>query len=221
MKTIYNLNKPSVREKALEHGLSYLFDEDLIMLILGSGTKELPVEKMARKILETLDDSNDSDVVENLLKLKGVGVGKALAVAAALELGKRRNNHLRAPIGNPRDIIPFVRNYSVSEKEHFVVVTLSGSHEIINITVVSVGTLNRALIHPREIFGEAIRENAAAMILCHNHPSGNVEPSKEDILTTENLLEASVILGIEILDHIIVSRESYFSFVEHGVLFTS
>lgn len=221
MSNIYKSKKPSVRETALVHGLSFPFDEDLIALILGSGTKQLPVEKMARKILETLDCSNDEDVVENLLKLKGVGVGKALAVAAALELGKRRSNHLRAPIGNPKDIIPFVRNYSVSAKEHFVVVTLSGSHEIIKINVVSVGTLNRAIIHPREVFSEAIRDNAAAMILCHNHPSGNVEPSNEDILTTQNLLEASVILGIEILDHIIVSRESYFSFVEQGVLFTS
>lgn len=220
MMKFVEIKKPTVREVALEHGLSYPFDEDLISLILGSGTKQMPIEKMARKILQTLDASNDDNVVENLLKLKGVGTGKALAIAAALELGKRRSNHLKAPISSPHSVIPYVRNYSVSSKEHFVTVNLNGGHEIIQIHVVSVGTLNRSLIHPREVFSEAIRENAAAMILCHNHPSGNVEPSEEDIAATKNLMKASFILGIEILDHIIISQENYFSFAEHSLLFT-
>ena len=212
--------RPDVREKAMEHGLSFLFDEELLMLILGSGTKFFPVEYLAEEIIEVLDDSDEDDLVDNLLGVKGMGQSKALAVAAALELGRRRSNHLRAPIKRPEDIVPFIRNYAVSEKEHFLVITLNGGHEIIQIHVVTVGTLNRTLIHPREVFSIAIKENAAALIVSHNHPSGNCEPSKEDILVTKNLIDVSHVMGIELLDHVIVSRESYFSFVEHKLLFT-
>ena len=210
--------KPDVREKALEHGFSYLFDEELIMLILGSGARGLPVEYMAERIAEVLDDCDFEDAVENLLRVKGVGQGKALAVAAALELGRRRSNHLRAPIKSPCDIVPFLKNYAVSEREHFLLVTLNGGHEILQIHVITVGTLNRTLIHPREVFTTAMRDNAAAIIVSHNHPSGNCQPSEEDIAITETLEKVSVIMGIELLDHVIVSRETFFSFLEHKML---
>lgn len=211
-------NKLDVREKVLEHGFSFLFDEELVMLILGSGTKELPVERMAEKIVEVLDDCDFEDSVKNLLRVKGVGQSKALAVAAALELGRRRNSHLRAPIKSPSDIVPFVKNYAVCEKEHFLLVTLNGGHEIIQIHVVTVGTLNRTLIHPREVFTLAMRDNAAAIIVSHNHPSGNCQPSEEDVAVTGILEKVSIIMGIELLDHVIVSRESYFSFLENKML---
>ena len=211
-------NKPDVREKVMEHGFSFLFDEELVMLILGSGTKGMPIELMAEKIIGVLDDSDETKIVENLLTLKGVGRGKALAIAAGLELGRRRSCHLRAPVKKPCDIVPFLKNYAVSEKEHFLLVTLNGGHEIIQIHVVSVGTLNRTLIHPREVFSVAIKENAAAIIVSHNHPSGNCEPSKEDLAVTETLEKVSLIMGIELLDHVIVSRETYFSFRENKLL---
>ena len=188
--------KPSVREIAMEHGLSFLFNEELVMLILGSGTSCMPVEVMAEKIVEVLDDSDPAEVVDNLLRLKGVGQGKALAVAAALELGKRRSSHLCAPIKSSSDVVPYVQNYAVSKKEHFLLLTLNGSHEIIQIHVVSIGTLNRTLIHPREIYGTAMREDAAAIIVCHNHPSGNCEPSEEDIDVTHKLERVGEIMGI-------------------------
>lgn len=219
MKNRTLLNKPDLREKALMHGISFPFDEELVMLILGTGTKEMPVDRMAEKIIETLDSSNKDEIIKNLLHIKGVGSGKALAVAAALELGRRRNNHLRAPIRTPSDVVPFVRNYAVSHKEHFLLITLNGGHEIIQIHVVSVGTLNKTLIHPREIFSEAIKENAAAIIVCHNHPSGNSNPSDDDIETTRILLSAAQIIGIQLLDHIIVDCENYYSFMEHKLLF--
>ena len=130
-------NKPDVREKTLEYGIGYPVDEELIMLILGSGNKNMPIELMARKIVDVLDSSNEDDVVENLLKLKGVGESKALAIAAALELGKRRFIHLGAHIKTPRDLIPFVRNYAINTKEYFLAVTLNGGHNIIKIHVVS------------------------------------------------------------------------------------
>ncbi|MCQ2592052.1 MAG: DNA repair protein RadC [Treponema sp.] len=213
-----NIKKPEVREKTLKNGLSYPLDEELVMLILGTGTKEMPVEKMAKKIVETIDSTNYENIVEKLLSLKGVGTGKALAVAAALEFGKRKSSHFGAHVKTPEDIIPFVKHYVIKSKEHFLAITLNGGHNIIQIHVVSVGTINRTLIHPREVFGEAIRENAAAIILCHNHPSGNVNPSFDDIETTNTLLEASKIIGIPILDHIIIACDTYFSFMENGLI---
>lgn len=212
--------RPQVREKALRFGMNYPADEELVMLILGSGNKDASVEVLAKKIISALDSSNVEEVVSTLLKVKGVGKSKALAVAAALELGKRRSCHLGAHIRHPQDLIPFVRNYAICQKEHFLAVTLNGGHDIIQIHVVSVGTVNRTLIHPREIFNEAIRENAAALILCHNHPSGRTEPSKDDLETTKNLIQASEIMGIPILDHIIIDKENYYSFMENGLLFS-
>ncbi|MCR4631715.1 MAG: DNA repair protein RadC [Treponema sp.] len=212
--------KLDVREKTMEYGVSFPFDEELIMLILGSGTKDLPVNQMAHKIVEVLDASGGKDVVPHLMQIKGVGESKALAIAAALELGRRRNMHHRIRVITPKDILPFVRNYAISNKEHFLVITLNGNHEIIQIHVVSVGSVSRAVIQPREIFMEAIRESASAMILCHNHPSGNCQPSDEDVATTKVLLEASKILGIRLLDHIIIDCQEYYSFMENDLLFS-
>lgn len=216
--TIQN-DKPKIRELVLEKGMEYPVDEELVMLILGSGTKEMPINIMARRIIESLDSSNTENVIKDLMKLKGIGISKALAIAAALELGKRRFCHLGAHIAHPDDIIPYLKNYAINQREHFIAVTLNGGHDIIQIHVVSVGTVNRTLIHPREVFGEAIKENAAALILCHNHPSGRIQPSEEDIETTKLLISASEIIGIPILDHIIIDKNGYYSFLEHHLLF--
>ena len=187
MAKIIKENRLNIREKVLEHGISYPFDEELIMLILGSGTKDLPIDVLAGKISDVLLESNTDNVIEKLQSVKGVGVSKAIAIAAALELGRRKFTYLKAVIRTPTDLIPFVRSFAVNSKEHFLVITLNGGHEIIQIHVVSVGTVNRTIIHPREIFTEAIKENAAAIIVCHNHPSGNCTPSQEDIETTSVL----------------------------------
>ena len=213
-------NKPDIREKALRFGLSYPLDSELIMLILGAGNRQMPVDTMSRKIVEALDDCNNDDMVESLLKMKGIGQSKALAVAAAIELGKRRTCHLGAHISTPSDLIPFVNHYAMNGKEHFLAVTLNGGHNIIQIHVVSIGTTNSTFVHPREVFYEAIKENASAIIVCHNHPSGEVEPSDEDIECTKKLIEASEIIGIPVLDHIIIDCNSYFSFLESGLLKT-
>lgn len=214
----YQKVKPNIREKTIKYGVSYPFDVELVMMILGSGTKNMPVEIMAKRIVDCLDSSNENEYVQKLLELPGVGQGKALAIVAAIELGKRRSCHFGAHIQSPQDVVPFVKNYAISSKEHFLVITLNGGHNINKIHVVSVGTLNRTVIHPREVFRDAIVENAAAIILCHNHPSGNVQPSDDDIETTNNLVNASKIIGISVLDHIIIEKDSYFSFVEHNLI---
>ena len=211
-------NKPEIREKALRFGLGYPLDYELVMLILGAGNRQMSVETMSKKIVDVLDSANNEDMVERLLKMKGIGQSKALAVAAAIELGKRRTCHLGAHITSPSDVIPFVNHYAMSGKEHFLAVTLNGGHNIIQIHVVSIGTTNSAYAHPREVFYEAIKENASAILVCHNHPSGSVEPSEEDIECTRKLLAASKIIGIPLLDHVIIDCNNYFSFLENGLL---
>lgn len=210
--------KPNARELALEHGISFPSDDELIMMILGTGSRELPVEILAKKVADVLDISDDESTVKNLLSIKGMGKGKALAVAAAIELGRRRYRYKEAVIRTPTDIIPFIRNYSMSQKEHFICITLNGANEIMKIKVVSIGTVNRTLVHPREIYSDVIKEKAAAVIVSHNHPSGNCNPSEADINVTQTLKTAADILGITFLDHIIFSQSSYFSFMEHDMI---
>jgi len=118
----------------------------------------------------------------------------------------------------PGDAFPLYTEYCDKKQEHFIVTTLNGAHEPIKMHVVSIGLVNRTLVHPREIYRPAIEDNAAAIILCHNHPSGNLEPSQEDIEVTRRLKQAGVIMGIEILDHLIISFNGYYSFLEEGKL---
>lgn len=198
--------------------MSYPTDEELVMLIIGSGSKDDRVEQLAEKITKVVDCTAQENLVPELMKIKGVGQSKALAVAAAVEFGRRRTCHLEAKVRCPKDIIPYVQNYAIKSQEHFITVCLSGANEILNIKVNSVGTVNRTVVHPREIFTEAIRHKASAIIVCHNHPSGNCRPSPEDIETTKRLYEASQILGISLLDHIIINKTSYFSFMENKIL---
>ncbi len=209
---------PDIRELTLKHGIEYPSDVELVMMILGSGIKGIPVEKLSEQVVKILAKTNRESIVTNLLQIKGMGTGKALAVASAIELGRRRNNHKNALIKTPKDVIPFIQNYSMQNQEHFLCITLNGGHEILQIRVVSVGTINQTIVHPREIFSEALIQNAAAIIVAHNHPSGNCQPSDQDIKTTQTLLQCSDFLGINLLDHIIFSRTSYYSFIEHNML---
>ncbi len=216
---ISNTKKINIREQVLEKGLLFPSDDELVMLILGKGTRATPITVLAKNVISTLNSSNNENRIKKLLKINGMGNSKALAIAAAIELGRRRTCHLQAVVQHPSDIVPFVKNYALCTKEHFICITLNGAHEIINIRVISIGTINKTVIHPREIFADALKENAAAIIVCHNHPSGNVEPSSDDIATTETLIQCSDFLGIPLIDHIIVNKNSYFSFLENNILF--
>ena len=123
-------------------------------------------------------------------------------------------------IKSPSDILNMdIRSYlEQQEQENFVVIALDGSHKVTSVRVVSVGTVNQTLIHPREVFRYAIMENASAIIICHNHPSGYIKPSEDDCKTTERLKKASDLLGITLLDHIIIANGNYYSFLENGVV---
>lgn len=211
--------KPNVRECALQYGLSFPNDEELIMLILGKGTKKAGVRALAQKVIAVINRCNSEQYVEKLLRIDGIGLTRALAIAAALELGRRRMGFLGVKIRHPFDLIPFVKHITIEMQEHFLCASLNGANELLQIRVVATGALNSTLVSPREVFSDAIADRAASLIFCHNHPSGNVNPSLSDIETTEKLLAAAKILGITVLDHIIIATDTYFSFMEHGILF--
>jgi DNA repair protein RadC len=123
-------------------------------------------------------------------------------------------------ISSPSDLFPLLRKYGYRKKEHFVVVLLNGAHHIIKEVVVSVGLVNRTVVHPREIFHEAVLHMACAIVVAHNHPSGNLDPSMEDRDITKRIVDAADIMGIPVLDHLIIVRNGYYSFVEHGLMET-
>lgn len=166
-----NTNRhPDIRELTLANGISYPSDEELIMLILGRGTKGNPIGFLSDKVISVINSSNENDLIKKLTELPGMGSSKALSVAAALELGRRRRGYLHSVIRHPKDILQYVRQYSLEPAEHFITITTNGAHEILSTKVVSVGTVNKALIHPREVFADAVAEHASGIICCHNHP---------------------------------------------------
>lgn len=211
-------NKLEIRELTMQHGLAYPSDEELIMLILGSGTKDLPIRELAKQVFGIVLSSNSENLLENLMKIKGMGKSKALMIAASLEFGKRINRNPQLSLKTPADIIPYIQNYAMQKQEHFLCVSLNGAREIISIRVICSGAGNMAVISPAEVFSEAIKEHASAIVLSHNHPSGNPAPSDEDIHTTMRLFQAAEILGIALLDHIIIAKTNYFSFLEHDIM---
>jgi DNA repair protein RadC len=121
-------------------------------------------------------------------------------------------------IGNPADAFPLLRKYGAKRKEYFIALFLNGAHEVLHEEVVSIGLMNRTIVHPREVFYPAIIYNSAAVIIAHNHPSGNLTPSPEDREITSRLSNAANILGIALLDHLIISSKAYYSFIEHGLM---
>jgi len=214
-----NEKKPQARERMLSYGITSLSTLELMMILLGSGSAGSPVRKLAGTVLHTVKTADAENLLDKLLNIRGIGEGKACLIAAALELGKRLHSSKGIKIYGPADVLPLIRHYTLEKQEHFLCISLNGAQEVMNIRTVSVGILNRTLIHPREVFAEPLKERAAAVILSHNHPSGNSAPSDNDIDITKRLFKAANILGIHVLDHIIVTPADYFSFMENGLVF--
>lgn len=205
------------REKLEIKGSSALSDLELLMILLSSGNAKRRVNEIALDLLNLLDTKVDA-TTEEIAKINGIGMAKASVISAALELGRRRVVRNGNNISTPRDIYLEIKHYASREQEQFIVIVLNGAHEIINIFTATIGLVNRALIHPREVFSDPIERRATAIVLAHNHPSGILEPSREDITTTSRLAESGEILGIRVVDHIIFSTKSYYSFREHGLM---
>jgi len=220
-KTIKELPKESrPREKLERNGASALSDLELVCTIIGSGNSKDSVIVLSKKLLKILDlgKTNSSIDFDEIKKIPGIGNAKAAIIGAALEIGRRYIPIRKRMIHNAEDLFPFIRHYAQRPQECFLCASLNGAHELMGIFVVSMGLVNRTLVHPREVFSLPIQEKATSIIVAHNHPSGVLNPSDEDKAVTLQLSKASKILGINLLDHIIFSEEAIFSFYEHDLL---
>jgi DNA repair protein RadC len=206
------------RERLQAKGAQALADYELMAILLGSGTKGHDVLSVAKRVVEVVDTSNGKPGLEDLGQIPGVGFAKATLIAAALEFSRRRIRAEGLRISFPPDVLPLIKHYADRKQEHFLCITLNGAKEVIATRVVSMGLVDKAQVHPREVFAEAITDRACAVIVAHNHPSGSLVPSKEDKAITNILKSAGLILGIDLLDHIIFSHKGYYSFLEHGDL---
>lgn len=211
------MDKP--REKLRHKGPEALKNEELIAVILGSGIRGKDIRKLSKEIAVLLSENPDMLTLETLTKIRGLGSAKASQIIAALSLGKR----LFAPkekraIRSAADAYRLMREYAYKVQEHFVALTLDGASRPIRLRTVHIGTLNQSLVHPREVFADAIADRAAGVIVAHNHPSGTLLPSRADERITERLKQSAEIVGIDLLDHLILSSEGYYSFSEEGRL---
>lgn len=215
IKERYFADKP--REKLLKGGASTLSTTELIAIILGSGQGKFPLMSISNNIAKLV--SRDNLTLENLRKIGGVGVAKACQLLSVKELANRMaSEDSDAVISSASDIAMLLSSIRNQRQEHFVTITLDGAHRIIAQRTIFVGTLNQSIIHPREVFADAVTDRAAGIILAHNHPSGTIRPSEEDKIVTERLKLAGDILGIEIIDHVIVTKDAHWSFKGNKLL---
>lgn len=206
------------REKMLKKGAQSLSDVELLAVLIGSGTRGANVFTVAGRLLRLLDENGSSVTVDGLLSVEGMGPAKASLVVAALEFARRRIRPRNMKISFPPDVYPLIRHIADRRQEHFMCISLNGANEVIAVRTVSVGLVNRALVHPREVFADPITDRAAAVIVAHNHPSGNLMPSQDDLAVTRQLKEAGHTLGIKLLDHLIFNLQGYYSLMEQGQL---
>lgn len=222
--TIHDLPKEErPRERLVKFGEQALSMQELLQLILGRGIAGESVAVTAQKLLAqfgSLQKLAEASIAE-LSMIKGIGLAKAAQIKAAVEIGRRIATqtpaYTKKELANPEQVAKLIRSKLKDyAKEHFYLIALDSRNWSIH--EVSLGTLNASIVHPRETFAEAIKSKAASVIIAHNHPSGNSEPSQEDLEITKRLVEAGKILGIEVADHIIVAEHSFLSFKEQGLI---
>ena len=218
-KTIKELPEHSrPREKLRERGAAALTDDELVAAIIGIGNALVDVRSMARSVVGLLQSHHTALTLEQLMSVPGMGLAKSGQILASFELARRYLLSDSTKIECAEDVLPLVADIRDKSQEHFVSITLNGANEVIQKRIVTVGLLDRSLVHPRDVFADVITDRAAAVIFAHNHPSGDLQPSDEDVKTQLRLIEAGTILGIRVLDHVIVSRKGFFSFEESGLL---
>lgn len=213
---IPELDRP--REKLQQKGAEALSDLELMAVLLGRGTEGHDVLSVAKRVLRILDAGGQKPNLEDLQQAEGIGPAKAALIAAALEFARRRIRPEGIKISLPKEVLPLIRHYADRKQEHFICISLNGANEVIANRVVSVGLINKTQVHPREVFADPITDRASTIIVAHNHPSGGLTPSKEDIEITRQLKAAGETLGIKLLDHIIFNNKNYYSFLEKNEL---
>ncbi len=211
-------------ERLINVGCENLSNEELISIILKCGTKEKSVKEISSQLLKENDIHELKNVtLEKIMKIKGIGKVKAATLLATIELGNRINRKVDTindiKVTNSKIIYEYFKNV-IGEKsqEYFYCVYLDNSKKVIKNKLLFMGTLNYSTVHPREIFKEAYLANATSIICIHNHPTGNVTPSKNDIELTNNLIKVGNLLGISVTDHIIIGKNNYYSFFENNLI---
>jgi DNA repair protein RadC len=212
------------RERLLKNGASSLSDAEILAILISSGTKKFSALDIARSLLEkhsSLANLASCDPSE-FRSVRGLGPARAVTLSAAFELSRRIESEpfdSRKVIHGPEDIAGYyIPRFRGARAETFHVLLLNTSNHIFRDVLVSQGSLNASIVHPREVFRTAITESAAGIILLHNHPSGNPEPSNEDINITRQLVSAGKLIDIKVLDHIIIAGEAYTSLVQRGII---
>jgi len=206
------------REKLKAGGPASLSDGELLAILLNTGIRGKNVKALAGDLLGLLDRNKDIPSIREISKLSGIGFAKACSVAAMLEFGRRRYGSFSARIKQPSDIFTLVRHYADRKQERFISLSLNGAHEVLAVRIVTIGLVNKTIVHPREVFADLIQDRAAAFCVAHNHPSGRLESSQEDEEITKRLQDSAVILGLHFVDHIIFSETAWWSFRENGKL---
>ncbi len=219
MKTIKDMpehNRP--REKLREKGASALTDEELVAAILGMGTARVDVRTISKHVAGLLRKHRESLSLDHLVEVPGMGLAKASQILSAFELARRHLLKETVKITAAQDVLPLLADIRKKQQEYFICISLNGANEVIEKRVVTIGLLDKSPVHPREVFADVISDRAASVIFAHNHPSGDEQPSESDRRIQEQLTQAGDILGLHILDHVIVTRRSYFSFQEAGFI---
>ena len=226
VKDIIKSERP--RERLLSNGVNNLSNEDLLSILIKTGTYQNSVKDISLKLLKKYGGFSNlrNMTIESLQEIKGIGQVKAIELVACVEFGKRifleRNTHTKKRLVNAKDIWQTTKYLFFDKKqEYFYALYFNNKQELIDIKTLFIGTINRSVVHPREIFKEAYLLSASTIICMHNHPSGDITPSIEDIKFTRNLYEIGNIQGIPVVDHIIVSNNSYYSFYENKNVFIS
>ena len=214
IKNIPKIDRP--REKLIQYGPEKLSNSELLSLLLRSGNKDINAIELAGEILKKFGAKKLPNLnFKDLNKISGLGPAKACEIIACFELGKRLLKDKKAQIYlTPKEIWEELRDLRNHKKEHFVIFYLDSRNQEIKRETISIGSLNANLVHPREVFEPAVRNLTAQIILAHNHPSGDPTPSEDDLEITKRLVEAGKILGIEVIDHIIVTKNNFYSFKE-------
>ncbi len=213
------------RERFLREGVSNLSNQELLAIIIKTGTKNLSSMDLAFLLLNEIDDIHYlKDVnVSRLIKIKGIGLVKAIEIASAIELGKRiyfNSPKHREKLINAKEIYESSKYLFVGKmQEEFYCLYFNNKQELLERKLLFMGTINRSIVHPREVFKEAYLTSASSIVCIHNHPSGDTKPSREDIIFTKSLIEIGRVNGIPIVDHIIVGDNSYYSFYESNNVF--
>jgi len=218
IKNIPKIDRP--REKLIQYGPEKLSNSELFALLLRSGNKDVNAIELAGKILKKFGAKELPNLnFKDLKKIPGLGPAKACEIIACFELGKRLLKDKKAQIFlTPKEIWEELKDLKNHKKEHFVIFYLNSRNQEIKRETISIGSLNANLVHQREVFEPAVRNLAAQIILAHNHPSGDPEPSEDDLEITKRLVESGKILGIEVIDHIIVAKNDFFSFKERKLI---